>query len=149
MGIIISYFINRSICINCYKKIPNLHLDKICSACYFAEPLELSSAILLEFSDTNKYTNKYTNKDTNKYNDEWSIITDKQSILEMPDFLPKLLDYTVSMEPSIILPGPLETSDITPEPSTILLTPSTPSELLLENHLIMSEAALTPTLRPA
>jgi hypothetical protein len=133
MGIIISYFINRSVCIKCHKKISNLHLDKICSACYFSKPLELQSAILLEFSDTNK--------NTNEYNNEWSIIFDNQSILEMPDFLPKLLDYTVSMEP-------LETSDILVESSITETVSPTPPELLLENHLIRSEATLTPNLRP-
>ena len=123
MGIIISYFINRSVCIKCYKKIPNLHFDKICSTCYFAESLELSLAESLELS-------------------YWSIVADKQSLLEMSDFLPKLLDYTES-------PEPLETSDILAESSITETEPSTPPEILLENHLIRSEAALTPNLRPA
>ena len=122
MGIIISYFINRSVCIKCYKKIPNLHFDKICSTCYFAESLELSSTESLELS-------------------YWTIVDDKQSLLEMSDFLPKLLDYTES-------PKSLETSDILAESSITETVPPTPSELLLENHLIMSEAALTPNLRP-
>ena len=123
MGIIISYFINRSVCIKCYKKIPNLHFDKICSTCYFTESLELSSTESLELS-------------------YWTIVDDKQSLLEMSDFLPKLLDYTES-------PEPLETSDILAESSITETEPSTPPELLLENHLIRSEAALTPNLRPA
>ena len=122
MGIIISYFINRSVCIKCYKKIPNLHFDKICSTCYFTESLELSSTESLELS-------------------YWTIVDDKQSLLEMSDFLPKLLDYTES-------PEPLETSDILAESSITETEPSTPPELLLENHLIRSEAALTPNLRP-
>ena len=133
MGIIISYFINRSVCIKCYKKIPNLHFDKICSTCYFAESLESSSIELLELS-------------------YWSIVDDKQSLLEMSDFLPKLLDYTESPEPletSTIALGSLETSDILAESSITETVPPTTPELLLENHLIRSEAALTPNLRPA
>ena len=133
MGIIISYFINRSVCIKCYKKIPNLHFDKICSTCYFTESLELSSTESLELS-------------------YWTIVDDKQSLLEMSDFLPKLLDYTESPEPletSTIALGSLETSDILAESSITETEPSTPPELLLENHLIRSEAALTPNLRPA
>ena len=132
MGIIISYFINRSVCIKCYKKIPNLHFDKICSTCYFTESLELSSTESLELS-------------------YWTIVDDKQSLLEMSDFLPKLLDYTESPEPletSTIALGSLETSDILAESSITETEPSTPPELLLENHLIRSEAALTPNLRP-
>ena len=133
MGIIISYFINRSVCIKCYKKIPNLHFDKICSTCYFAEILELSSAEIIELS-------------------EWSIVADKQSLLEMPDFLPNLLNYIESPKPvetSTIAPKPVETSDILAESSITETVPSTTPELLLENHLIMLEAALTPNLRPA
>ena len=118
-----SYFINRSVCIKCHKKIANLHFDKICSTCYFAEILELPSAEIIELS-------------------EWSIIADKESLLGMPDFLPKLLNYTES-------PEPLDTSDILAESSITETVPSTPPELLLENHLIRSEAALTPNLRPA
>ena len=130
MGIIISYFINRSVCIKCYKKIPNLHFDKICSTCYFAEILELSSAEILELSSADIIELS-----------EWSIVADKQSLLEMPDFLPNLLNYTES-------PKPVETSDILTESSITETVPSTTPEILLENHLIMSEAALTPNLRP-
>ena len=131
MGIIISYFINRSVCIKCYKKIPNLHFDKICSTCYFAEILELSSAKIIELSSAEIIELS-----------EWSIVADKQSLLEMPDFLPNLLNYIES-------PKPVETSDILTESSITETVPSTTPELLLENHLIMSEAALTPNLRPA
>ena len=130
MGIIISYFINRSICIKCNKKILNLHFDKICSTCYFAEILELPSADMLELSSVEIIELS-----------EWSIVADKQSLLEMPDFLPNLLNYIES-------PKPVETSDILAESSITETVPSTPPELLLENHLIMSEAALTPNLRP-
>ena len=125
-----SYFINRSVCIKCYKKIPNLHFDKICSTCYFAEILELPSAEIIELS-------------------EWSIVADKQSLLEMPDFLPNLLNYTESLETSTIAPETVETSDILAESSITETVPPTTPELLLENHLIRSEAALTPNLRPA
>ena len=131
MGIIISYFINRSVCIKCYKKIPNLHFDKICSTCYFAEILELPSAEILELPSAEIIELS-----------EWSIVADKQSLLEMPDFLPNLLNYIES-------PKPVETSDILAESSITETVPSTTPELLLENHLIMSEAALTPNLRPA
>ena len=125
MGIIISYFINRSICIKCYKKIPNLHFDKLCYTCYLAESyfnkiIELPSDKIIELS-------------------EWSIVSNKQSLLEMPDFLPNLLNYTESQEPL----------DILDESSITETEPSTPPEILLENHLIRSEAALTPNLRPA
>ena len=138
MGIIISYFINRSVCIKCYKKIPNLHFDKICSTCYFAESLELSSAEILDLSSIELIELS-----------EWSIVADKQSILEMPDFLPNLLNYTESLETSTIALGSLETSDILAESSITETVPPTTPELLLENHLIRSEAALTPNLRPA
>lgn len=138
MGIIISYFINRSVCIKCYKKIPNLHFDKICSTCYFAESLELSSAEILDLSSIELIELS-----------EWSIVADKQSILEMPDFLPNLLNYTESLETSTIAPETVETSDILAESSITETVPPTTPELLLENHLIRSEAALTPNLRPA
>ena len=126
-----SYFINRSVCIKCHKKIANLHFDKICSTCYFAEILELPSAEIIELPSAEIIEIS-----------EWSIIADKESLLEMPDFLPNLLNYIES-------PKPVETSDILAESSITETVPSTPPELLLENHLIRSEAALTPNLRPA
>ena len=136
-----SYFINRSVCIKCHKKIANLHFDKICSTCYFAEILELPSAEIIELPSAEIIEIS-----------EWSIIADKESLLEMPDFLPNLLNYTESPKPvetSTIVPETVETSDILAESSITETVPSTPPELLLENHLIRSEAALTPNLRPA
>ena len=141
MGIIISYFINRSICIKCYKKIPNLHFDKLCYTCYLAESyfnkiIELPSAKIIELT-----SDKIIELPSDKIIElsEWSIVSNKQSLLEMPDFLPNLLNYTESQEPL----------DILDESSITETEPSTPPEILLENHLIRSEAALTPNLRPA
>ena len=134
-----SYFINRSVCIKCHKKIANLHFDKICSTCYFAEILELPSAEIIELPSAEII--ELPSAEIIEIS-EWSIIADKESLLEMPDFLPNLLNYIES-------PKPVETSDILAESSITETVPSTPPELLLENHLIRSEAALTPNLRPA